>query len=148
MSFTVPASDTRERALVLRAALQEENDGRSIWVVCGRLVASKRVDRAIRLAHREHARLVVVGDGPERGALERLSRVLGAEVRFVGQLPRRDALSYVAAADRLVHLSDHEAAPTVVREARMLGIPVLAAPAGDVPLWAARDRGIDLYEGG
>jgi hypothetical protein len=31
-----------------------------------------------------------------------------------------------------------------VREARALGVPVLAAPSGDLVDWAARDAGITL----
>jgi glycosyltransferase involved in cell wall biosynthesis len=116
-----------------------------LWVAVGRLLASKRVDRAVREAARAGVTLLVVGDGPERAALERLAASLGGRVRFLGHRPREEALAFVACADRLVHLSEAEGAPTVIREARALGIPVLAAPVGDVPDWAADDPGILLF---
>jgi len=40
-----------------------------------------------------------------------------------------------------------EAAPTVIREARALGVPVIACDAGDVAAWAADDAGIRVVEG-
>ena len=65
---------------------------------------------------------------------------------FTGALPRREALAWVAAADALLHPSAVEAAPTVVREARALGVPVVACDAGDVVAWARDDAGIHLAE--
>ncbi|MBI4702903.1 MAG: glycosyltransferase family 4 protein [Deltaproteobacteria bacterium] len=114
----------------------------ALVVLAGRLVAAKRADLAVRAAAvpcDRALRLVIVGDGPERRALERLARGLGAPVAFAGQLPRDRALAVVAAADALVHAAVEEAAPTVVREARALGVPVLACPAGDLARWAEDD---------
>jgi glycosyltransferase involved in cell wall biosynthesis len=85
-----------------------------------------------------------VGDGPERARLEALGTSLGARARFVGVVPRDEALAWIACADVLVHPSSAEAAPTAIREARALGVAVLACSAGDVALWAARDAGITL----
>jgi glycosyltransferase involved in cell wall biosynthesis len=115
------------------------------WVVCGRLVASKRVDRAIREAARRNVDLTVVGDGPLRADLEALAASLDARAHFVGHVPRESALALIASAHRLVHLSDAEGAPTVIREARALGVPVLATPVGDVALWAMHDPGIEIF---
>ncbi|HVY44240.1 MAG TPA: glycosyltransferase, partial [Minicystis sp.] len=53
---------------------------------------------------------------------------------------------WVAAADVLLHASAVEGAPTVVREARALGVRVVACPAGDLAAWAAADPGITLAE--
>jgi glycosyltransferase involved in cell wall biosynthesis len=113
--------------------------------VCGRLVASKRIDRAIREAARRNVDLTVVGDGPMRGELEILAASVHPRARFVGHLPREEALALIARAHKLVHLSDAEGAPTVIREARALGVPVLATPVGDVPLWAEEDPGIEIF---
>jgi glycosyltransferase involved in cell wall biosynthesis len=63
------------------------------------------VDRVLRwLAHPgtpSRSVLLVVGDGPERGNLERLARELGIEgrVRFTGVVPRDDVPALVAAFD-------------------------------------------------
>ncbi|HEX9295670.1 MAG TPA: glycosyltransferase family 4 protein [Polyangiaceae bacterium] len=115
------------------------------WVYCGRLIASKRVDLAIREAARHGAHLTVIGDGPLRTHLEKLAASFETPVQFVGQLSRDEALGRIARANRLVHLSEAEGAPTVVREARALGVPVLATPVGDVHRWAAVDPGIEIF---
>jgi teichuronic acid biosynthesis glycosyltransferase TuaC len=115
------------------------------WVVCGRLVASKRVDRAIREAARRNVDLTVIGDGPMREKLEDLAGSIHPRARFVGHVPRDVALALIATAHKLLHLSDAEGAPTVIREARALGVPVLATPVGDVPRWALEDPGIEIF---
>ncbi len=114
------------------------------WVVCARLIPSKRVDLAILEAARQGAQLTVIGDGPLRGALEKLARAHEPRARFLGQLPRHEALAFIDAADKLIHTSKAEGAPTVIREARVLGTAVLATPSGDVARWAETDPGIEL----
>lgn len=139
----VPAVDAH--AAELRASVPLA-DGDRLAVSVARLIPSKRIDLAID-AVREHGaglRLCVIGDGPEHASLEARAADLGERVRFVGAVPRREALAWVAAADVLLHPSEVEAAPTVVREARALGVPVVACDAGDVVAWARDDRGIQV----
>ena len=119
--------------------------GRARWVVCSRLIESKRVDRAIREAARRNVELTVVGDGPLRAELEALAASLAPRARFVGHLSRDKALDVIAGSHKLIHLSETEGAPTVIREARALGVSVLATPVGDVPRWAADDPGIEIF---
>ncbi len=110
-------------------------------VIVGRLVPGKRVSVGLAAAALlPDAELVVVGDGPERAALARAF----PRARFVGQLPRPETLTWIAAADLLLTASRDEGAPTVVREARMLGVPVVAAPSGDLDVWAATDTGLTV----
>lgn len=117
-------------------------------VVMGRLVASKRTALALRaVAQAEGWGLVVVGDGPERGALERLGQqLLPGRHRFVGLLGRPEALGYLAGASALLHPSAEEAAPTAVLEALALGVPVLACGAGDTGRWAQEGRAVRVLE--
>lgn len=118
-------------------------------VVCaGRLIPSKRVDLVLSAveACRAPVHLAILGDGPERASLEAQALGLSAHVSFKGTLDRREALGWVAAADLLVHASGVEAAPTVVREARALGVRVVACEAGDLAAWAASDPGITLVD--
>ncbi len=117
-----------------------------LWVMVCRLIPAKKVDLGLRLAAQHRAILWIVGDGPERGMLEELGRALGVHAHFFGQLPRDATLALMGCADRLVHLSEAEGAPTVVREARALGVPVLARPVGDLRAWAAEDPGISLAD--
>jgi glycosyltransferase involved in cell wall biosynthesis len=119
--------DVEER----RAALRESEGAGPLYVVVGRLVASKRFDRALDRVAREsaaNARVVVVGDGPERGRLEAQARALGVDARFVGKTSRQEALAWIAAADGLLHASQREGLSTVVREAEALGVPVHLVP--------------------
>lgn len=112
-------------------------------VIVARLVPSKRVHVALEACRRVPGLdCIVVGDGPERS---RLAQQFPA-VRFVGQLARPRALAYVAAADALVSASLREGAPSVVREARALGTPVVCLAAGDLRRWAQSDRGIYVVD--
>ncbi len=116
-------------------------DDRELALIVGRLVPGKRTERAIAAATLLPAALVVVvGDGPERADLE--LRFPG--VRFVGHISRTLTLTWIAAADVLVSASRAEGAPTAIREARALGVPVVTPPAGDLALWAATDADLHL----
>jgi glycosyltransferase involved in cell wall biosynthesis len=120
------AEGVRRAAAELRHQVAAGDAGETA-VVVGRLVPSKRVDRAIEyVARTRPARtLVVVGDGPERPRLERLARSLGVDARFVGLVPREAALAWIAAADVLLHASNAEGLSTVLREAEALGTRVV-----------------------
>lgn len=107
--------------------LRRELGARRIAVSVGRLVPSKRVDRCVEYVSRSKdiERLVVVGDGPERGRLEHLARRLGVDARFTGALGRPKALAWIGAADLLIVASETEGLSTVIREASALGTRVL-----------------------
>jgi len=69
----------------------------------------------------------VVGDGPERPALEDLARSLGVtdRVRFHGQLPHHAALAVARAADAFVMPSTDEAFGVAYVEAMAAGVPAI-----------------------
>jgi glycosyltransferase involved in cell wall biosynthesis len=116
--------DVRDESRARRAGLE----GRPLYVCAGRLVASKRVDKVIDYVASKpaghEAVLIVLGDGPERAHLERLAQRWRIDARFLGKTPRREALSWIGAADELVHASHAEGLSTVVREAEELGVTV------------------------
>ncbi len=140
--FFAPGSPMAERTRVVAPRIEVEADrakregaklrasldlgGRRLAVVVARLIASKRVDRAIaRVADSSpQPVLVVVGDGPERARLVAFARERGVDARFVGQVPRDVALAFIAAADVVMHASEREGLSTVLREAEALGTPV------------------------
>jgi glycosyltransferase involved in cell wall biosynthesis len=105
-------------------------------MVC-RLVAAKRVDRfleALGEAIKSVPSLkgIVVGDGPERGALERRAQDRGlcpGSLDFLGS--RDDIPAILRTSDFLVLSSDHEGFPNVLLEAMASRLPVVATPAGD-----------------
>ena len=100
-------------------------------VVIGPLVPHKRVNDAIwcfelvRVMH-ERARLLVVGDGPDRRRLERFARLVchPGSVRFLGL--RTDVADILGHADVLWQRSGWEAGPHAVLEAMAAGVPVVA----------------------
>ena len=127
-----------------RAAARERlgvDAGTRLALLVARLVPEKRVAEALRaLVYLPGISLVVVGGGP---LLSELARRFPT-VRFTGELARPHALEWIAAADVLVSASRQEGAPTALREARALGVPIVAQPAGDLRDWAARDPGVWL----
>jgi glycosyltransferase involved in cell wall biosynthesis len=130
----VPARAAARRALGVAESV-------ALALIVARLIPEKRVALALQaLALVPDVSVIVVGDGPDLGALS----ARFPNVRFTGLLARGDALGCIAAADVLVSASAEEGAPSVVREARALGVPVVAVAAGDLAAWAERDAGLLL----
>lgn len=92
------------------------------------LRAARRV-----LDQRPDTCFVVVGDGPERPAVEAEHRRLdlGDSVQLIGARP--NAADEMAAADVVALSSVWEGSPLVVAEAMLLGRPVVATAVGAVP---------------
>jgi glycosyltransferase involved in cell wall biosynthesis len=88
--------------------------------------------RAFAQAALPTAEYWIIGDGPERRALETLARSLGvgAHVRFWGWLPREEALRRLAESQVLVHPSLHESGSWVCVEAMAAGVPVICFDLG------------------
>ena len=106
-------------------------------VFMGRLVAWKAVDitlDALALARGSGvaATLDILGDGPERAALERhaAARGLSDAVRFHGFRPQAECAPVLAAADALILNSVWECGGAVVLEAMAMGLPVIASDWG------------------
>lgn len=78
-------------------------------------------------------RLLIIGSGPERAALERLAQELGVHesVRFLGD--RADIPDLLAALDVAVCCSDFEGSPLSVMEYMDAGLPIAATAVGGVP---------------
>jgi glycosyltransferase involved in cell wall biosynthesis len=125
-----PGPATAARRAAARAALGIRS-GEPVVGFSGRLVAQKDpasfVEAAAQVAAaRRDARFVVIGDGPERTALETDARRLGIADRIAFLGHRDDALELYAGLDLLVLTSRYEGLPFIVLEAMGLGIPVVA----------------------
>lgn len=94
------------------------------------LRAEKNLARLIRAMAGLPARLVVVGDGPERPMLEALAGSLGVEARFTGALA--DPAATLAGFDLFALSSDTEQMPLSILEAMAAGKPIAATAVGDV----------------
>jgi len=99
----------------------------------GRLSREKGIDVLLRaLVELPEATGLIVGDGPERAALEQLARGLGIDGRvvFTGYTP--DARRFLGAIDVLALPSRFEALPLSAVEAMLAQRPVVATNVGSV----------------
>ena len=109
-------------------------DDRPTLLTVARLHPWKGIDHLITaMRAMPEARLIVVGDGPDFGRLQKLAQPLGGRVRFAGYLPRRDILRLMVAADALVLYSAYEGLSHTLLESLQLGTPVLASDKGGNP---------------
>jgi glycosyltransferase involved in cell wall biosynthesis len=121
-----------------RASLGVAEDELVVGTVCG-LRPQKAVGVTVEAVaavarNRPGVRLVVVGDGPERGALERRAReLLGDRATFAGGKPNSEIPDLVAAMDVLVCSSDFEGTPAAVLEWMRAGKPIVATSVGGIP---------------
>jgi glycosyltransferase involved in cell wall biosynthesis len=92
--------------------------------------------RAVPLILREiDAEAQVVGDGPERGRLERLAAELGVagRIEFLGARENREMPALLGEADLAVIPSLVEATSVAALEAMACGLPVAASAVGGLP---------------
>lgn len=120
---------------------------RPVVVCVSRLVARKGQDTLIRawprvLAKEPEAVLLIVGDGPYRGQLEKLAAQTGVTgaVRFTGPVPAEELAAYHGAGDVFAMPCrtrrgglDVEGLGIVYLEASATGLPVIAGDSGGAP---------------
>lgn len=124
----IDAARIQERA---RADVTDMPNGDTPRIVgVGRLVHLKGFDVLLeavaRLPASRNATVYIIGDGPERSALQRSAHELGLgdRVVFLGQ--RDNPWAYIARATVMVVPSRVEAAPNVIGEALALSVPIIA----------------------
>lgn len=110
-----------------------------VLIFVGRLGEEKNLRFLLRafihLARRDgRPHLLLVGDGPERRALEGIARQAGVEqrVHFRGKVSREDVPSYLAVGDVFVTSSLTEVHPLTLLEAIGAGLPVVGVRAPGV----------------
>lgn len=116
----------------------ESSDG--MLVAAGRMVPKKGFDillRALSQNHRggQRLKLCLIGDGPERGALEILARDLGLNewVEFRGSQERGEVIGAMTASRAVIVPSRQEPFGLVALEAMAAGKPVIATRVGGLP---------------
>lgn len=112
-------------------------DGEKLLVHTSNFRKVKRVEDVIKIFFEVRkvipAKLLLVGDGPERDRMERLSRELGTcdDTRFLGKL---DAVEEVlSVADLFLMPSEKESFGLAALEAMACEVPILTSNAGGIP---------------
>ena len=110
-------------------AFAPQRERGDFWVYVGRLSAYKRADIAVRAFARLGLRLVVVGEGRERAALETIAR---DNIAFAGHLGDATLRQLLGAARGLIFPAEDDFGIVCV-EALASGAPVVALAAGGAP---------------
>ncbi len=112
-------------------------NGERILVHASNFRKVKRVDDVIRVFERVHeklpAKLLMIGDGPERQHAEELSRTLRIQddIRFLGKQDRMDEILSIS--DLFVLPSQYESFGLTALEAMACGVPVISTNTGGLP---------------
>jgi glycosyltransferase involved in cell wall biosynthesis len=100
-------------------------DPRPNILFVGRLQARKRIDSLLRAcAEIKNMRLVIIGDGPERGSLESLAQEIHPSAEFIGAKHGGELKAYFEEADLFVLPGTGGLA---VQEAMSYGLPIIVA---------------------
>jgi glycosyltransferase involved in cell wall biosynthesis len=124
-------------ARIARASGRDGSPGdtRFCLVTVGRLIEAKNTLATVQVLEaldRGSSRLVIIGDGPERAALEHAVQRAGLvdEVTFAGALDRDAVYGTLMTADLFVSASRVEGLPVSVLEAMAAGLPLVLS---DIP---------------
>lgn len=116
---------------------------KTVAVFAGRLLYEKGVDILLQrwashLKLERGLRLLIVGTGPEKAALQQLSKSLNLDkqVIFTGEVMNKDMPAYYAASDLFVSASETPLMSMAVCEALLAGLPCIVSdksrPAGQL----------------
>ena len=114
---------------------ERSKDGPIIGTVAA-LRPEKNIGRLIRAFHvvttQTRARLLIVGDGPQRAELVHLAETLALSdrIHFAGHVPKPDTL--IKSMDIFAMSSDTEQMPISLLEAMAAGCPVASTDVGDI----------------
>ena len=116
----------------MRSRLSQGNPDSPLLLYVGRVSAEKQIDQIKPVLEAiPEARLAIVGDGPNREALE--AHFAGTNTHFVGYLQGLELASAYASADAFIFPSRTETLGLVLLEAMAAGCPVVAANSGGIP---------------
>jgi glycosyltransferase involved in cell wall biosynthesis len=125
----------RERG-VLRPVFLSNRNFQSLYNVPCVLRAFAQIQ-----AQRPEARLIVVGDGPERARVHALARELALRhVDFVGAVKPTEMGRYYDEADVYLNASDIDNMPNSIIESFACGLPVVTTRAGGIPYIVEHER--------
>jgi glycosyltransferase involved in cell wall biosynthesis len=106
---------------------------RSLVVTVSNLYPVKNLRLVIDIAARTpQADFEIIGEGPERAALEAVCVARGlTNVRLLGHLTKDDVYQKLAAASLFLATARKEGTPTAMLEAMAFGLPIVTSPSND-----------------
>ena len=119
---------------MLSSAPPRSRDSAPYILTLARMMPQKRLDRLLTAfagSSRRDSRLTIVGDGPERPALQRLALKLGISDRVDMPGFAADVLPFLARASLFVLSSDYEGLPAAILEALAFNIRVVTTDCFD-----------------
>ena len=111
---------------VSRFSFDPDIEVEDYFLIISRLIPYKRIDLAIEACNRLRLPLVIIGDGRD---LERLKRLAGPTIRFLGRLSDQEVLHYYARCRALLFPGEEDFGITPL-EAQACGRPVIAYGSG------------------
>jgi len=100
-------------------------------IYVGRLIYAKGVQDLLEAVRRiKDVKIIIVGDGPYRRALERKAKDYKLDAEFTGTLNRSDIKKHLCSASIFVNPSYSEGLPTSILEAGAAGLPIIATDVG------------------
>jgi glycosyltransferase involved in cell wall biosynthesis len=131
--------DQIERARRAAAARTPKDRPRVLFV--GRLSRAKNVGALLDALAWTGLPCTIVGDGPERGALEAQAARLGLDVHFAGAVDFERVLGFYETHDVLVLASETEGWPKAIVEAMAFGLVCIGSERGLIPQILGEGRG-------
>jgi glycosyltransferase involved in cell wall biosynthesis len=111
---------------VSRFSFDPDIEVEDYFLIISRLIPYKRIDLAIEACNRLRLPLVIIGAGRD---LERLKRLAGPTIRFLGRLSDQEVLHYYARCRALLFPGEEDFGITPL-EAQACGRPVIAYGSG------------------
>ena len=139
----MPSGAAPDRVMARAAAIRQEAGGQPIVLFVGRLVKYKGVDVLLEAMRGVSATAMLVGDGPERAALQRIAERAGVadRVKFLGEVSPAELAALYRACDLFVlpSVTRQEAFGVVLIEAMACGKPVISTDLGTGSSWVNQD---------
>jgi glycosyltransferase involved in cell wall biosynthesis len=139
----IERGDVPESVVTRAQAIRQEAGGRPIVLFVGRLVRYKGVDVLLEAMRGVSAAALLVGNGPERGALERIAEdtAVADRVKFLGEVSQDELAALYRACDLFVlpSVTRQEAFGVVQIEAMACGKPVISTNLGTGSGWVNQD---------
>lgn len=130
---------TRKENKIIRTSLGIPKEA-IVFIFVGRLIPVKNLNFMINsfqesLKVNKNLYLLIVGDGPERNALQKniIDRNLQSNIKLTGWINREEIVDYYSASDIFIITSNYESFSLVTLEAMSCELPIIATNVGFLP---------------